>query len=350
MNLYAEDCVIVDNNMYMVAYSINLIYRVDLETDAIEIIGPLYDAPAGAMRVSACILSHNENLYFLPMNARWLSYLSTDGKNWKSIEIEDKGCMSRFFGGVIYNNQIHMIGSCYPAIVVVDLITSKIETLGTEIYDSLRNAQEQHNDCYIRKDFAIVDRKLYAASCVSNYIIIYDLQKKSVEMRCVGCDGMRFSGIAYDGKNFWLSARNTMEFYKWNDITDKIETFVIEDGKRDECYLGGVSFDGRNIVLTGMKSKYSYIIDPTADNVLPSIVKIGQSFTFVKNQGKVNYCMTPEGIIEVRSVDDFNKILRKINVNIEDAVAFNYINKYDGIIQESNSLTLSSFLDAVVKE
>ena len=49
MNLYAEDCVIVDNNMYMVAYSINLIYRVDLETDAIEIIGPCIISLKGGM-------------------------------------------------------------------------------------------------------------------------------------------------------------------------------------------------------------------------------------------------------------------------------------------------------------
>lgn len=350
MNLYAEDCVIVGNEMYMVAYSVNLIYRVDLETEALEIIGPLHDAPAGAMRVSACILSYNENLYFLPMNARWLSYLSADRKNWQSVEIEDKGCMGRFFGGVIYNNQIHMIGSCYPAIVVIDLNTMRVETLCTEIYDSLKNLQEEHNDCYIRKDFAIVDSKLYVASCVSNHIIIYDLQKKCAEKKCVGCEGMRFSGIAYDGKNFWLSARNTMEFYKWNGITDELEVFVIEKGKSDECYLGGVVFDGKNIVLTGMKSEFSYVIAPTVNNVLHSITKIEQSFTFVKNHGEVNYCMTPEGIIEVRSVDDFEKIIKRINVNIEDAVAFNYINKYDGIIQESNALTLSSFLDAVVKE
>jgi len=63
MNLYAEDCVIVGNEMYMVAYSVNLIYRVDLETEALEIIGPLHDAPAGAMRVSACILSYNKLVF-----------------------------------------------------------------------------------------------------------------------------------------------------------------------------------------------------------------------------------------------------------------------------------------------
>lgn len=349
MNLYAEDCAIVNNKMYMVAYSINLIYRVDLETAEIEIIGPLYDAPIEAMRVSTCILSNNENMYFLPMDARWLSCLNTDRMKWKSIEIEDKKCMNRFFGGVIYNNQIHMIGSCYPAIVVVDLSSSKVETIGTEIYDSLKKEREQHNDCYIRKDFAIVDRKLYAASCVSNHIIVYDLQKRMLEKRCVGGEGMRFSGIAYDGKNFWLSARNTMEFYRWNEITDEFDTFILEEGKRDKCYLGGVIFDGKNIVIMGMKNEVSFVINPFANNILQSIVKIGKSYTFVKNYGDMDCCMTPEGIIEVRSVDVFDKIIKRINVNIEDAIVMNYMNKYDGFIQETNLLTLSGFMDVFVK-
>lgn len=350
MNLYAEDCVKVNEDIYLIARSVNLIYRIDTQTGELEIIDSLYDAPANTIRASACILSFDNRLYFLPMNARWLSVLDLESKEWKTIEIDTiEGCYwDRFFCGTIHNNMLYMIGSKYPAIAVVNLSDGNVEIIGSEIYKGLNSLQEKLDDCYFRKDIVISNGILYAASCVSNQILIYDLNNNGISLCSIGENGMRFSGIAYDGKYFWISSRMTLEFYRWDPSTGRTEKYKIKDISEKKCYIGGVVFDGNNIILPGMGNTHTYFFDPFANDIYDSIYTIEKSFAFVRNYGDIDYCMTTDGVLELRRTDSFDIVIKSIDVNIDDSIVFEFVNKKDGVIQETETLSLEHFLREVI--
>lgn len=354
MNLFSEDCIKVGNDLYMIARALNIAYTVNVQTGNLKVIDALHDTSAQTPRSGACILLHSRSIYFLPMNARVINAYNLKSGEWKTIEIDHiDGCYGdRFFGGIVHNDTLHMIGHTYPAIVTLDLKSLKVNIANTEIYSRMKDEKDKNKigDCYIRKDFAIVGEKLYAASCVSNHVLIYDLNSKKAELVNVGKKGMRFSGIAYDGKNFWLASRMTMEFYKWDIVTGKIDAFEIDKTSKEDFYLSGVVYDGLNVIFTGMNSSYSYIINPFADNTMQSLDQIDRSFTFVRNYGDIDYCMTPQGYIELRSVGDFKTIVKKIDVNINDSVAINFVNKKGEVFQETQTVSLSEFINGITQE
>ena len=350
MNLYAEDCVKVKNDLYFIAKNINIIYRINIETSEFEIVDSLYDAPTELLSAGASILEYDGKLYFPPMSARWLSYYDLASKEWNTIEIEtiDNCYWGRFFNAVIYYKTIHLIGSHYPAIVSINLETTEIKTSALHLYESLKKNKEMFDDCYIRKDFAIVGEKLYAASCVSNQVLIYDLKTQKACLETVGDSYMRFSGIVFDGENFWLTARRYMEFYRWDVKTSIFETFKISNIADEDFYVGGVVFDGKNLILKGMYNQNSYIVNPFAEDVQSTVKEIYESYVFVKNYGDVDYCMTSDGFLEEREIEDFGKVIKRIDVNIEDSRIFDYVEKKDGILHESQTLSLNAFINNLV--
>lgn len=352
MNLYAEDCVIVGDCLYMVARLTNLLYKVDLKSARIEIIDRVCDSPATLERAVGQIIEHDSKLYFMPMNAHNLCCFDLSNATWtvQTIEQNDECYCDRFFCGAIYGETVHMIGNRYPAIVSVDLKTSSKKMTGTTEYGLLKSNQKKYDDCYIRKDIAIVDEKIYAVSCVSNNVFVFDLQSGKLDVRSIGEKNLLFSGIAYDGNNFWIAARKKLEFYRWNINTNEFYTYKICDVKEDNFYLGGAIYDGNNVIFTGLLGSDTYLIDPNASDVMQSLKKIDGQFTFIKNDGNIDYCMRQEGIVELRSTNDFTRVIKKIDVNVDNHTVFSYIEKLDGsiLLNESNIFTLEGFLEGLV--
>ena len=351
MNLYAEDCVKVDNELYLIARSVNIIYKINLDTGNIELVDSLHDVPARGIRAGSCIINHEGTLYFLPMNSRFLNIYKIKEKDWSSIEIKpvDNCYWDRFFSGVLYKDKVHMIGSIYPAIVTYDLKKLKMSTIASELYNSMKNKKVEFDDCYIRRDFAIIEEKLYAVSCVSNQLLIYDLNNQNAMLHSIGEEGLRFSGIAFDGRAFWITARDKVEFYRWEAHTGEFKTYRIKEMQEKTCYLGGAVYDGENVIFTGMNGFDSYFINPLSDDILLSLQVIEESFVFVNNYDEIDYCMRLDGVIELRNIRDFGTVIRTLDVNVDDSVALDYISKVDEIMEETEIVTLPGFLNTVEK-
>lgn len=350
MNLYAEDCVIVANRIYLISKNLNIVYYIDLQTQEIVFVDSLPDLPICFERAGACVIEYNASLLFLPMNASGLNVYELSSRRWKNIEIEtlEDAVWNKFFCGVVYENKVHMIGHSYPAIVVVDLKSTNSKIISMEIYASIKNGENELEDCYFRKDFAMVGEHLYATSCLSNQVLIYNLVTEQAQLRDIGEKGMRFSGIAYDGDVFWIAARRTLEFYSWDAKSGEFDIFTIKKTMEEDWYLGGVVFDGKNVIFAGMNGFDTYVINPFATNVMESLVVIKRSFSFIKNYDGIDYCMRTDGLLELRRISDFRSVIKcfDVNVNNEEVISFAY--SIDKVLQETGALSLPTFLNGIV--
>lgn len=347
INLVSEGCIKVNDELIMVARGMNLIYKVDIEKGKLVILGSIPDENLDAGRVGGEILKYEDEIVFLPMNARHINIYDTCKKKWRHIEFEEiKDCyLDKFFSGVIYGKYLYMIGSKYPAIVKVNLQNNcdiKYIKIPYEIMD------HEKDDCFIRRDIVVVDEKLYMASCVNNYVFELDLKSENIKKYEVCDKSKTFSGIAYDGRDYWLASRRNREVYRWNLLDEKVECFDFGKDKDDSRCFGGVVFDGKQIVVYGMEGNKSIIINPQADNIVEDASEINESFSFVKIINDNSYSMTFDGkLVEVKSFDDLSK-MNSVSVLVEENSIYEYIKKNGAIVHENPFLSLEGFLDGII--
>lgn len=347
INLVSEGCVKINNELIMIARGMNLMYKVDIENDNLVLLGSIPNENQDAGRLCSEILKYENEIVFLPMNARKINIYDICKKKWRCIEIEEIEdiYLDKFFTGVIDGDYLYMIGSKYPAIVKVNMRDGNAIKYIKRPYEIMNHEKD---DCFIRRDIAVVAGKVYMASCVNNYVFELDLKNEDVKQYDI-CDASKsFSGIAYDGKYFWLSSRTNLEIYRWNLQDNNVESFNFGQSKDNICCWGGVVFDGKQIIVYGMDGNSTIIINPFADNIVENAIEINESYSFIKNVDDNNYFMTFDGRLGMAKVSDNLSIMSSISTLVEESMIYGYIKNNGAIVHETPFLTLESFLNGIV--
>lgn len=349
INLVSEGCVKVNNELIMTARGMNLIYKVNLENGKLELQESIPDENHDAGRLSGEILKYENEIVFLPMNARRINIYDICKKKWRYIELEEiEDCyLDKFFSGVIEGNYLYMIGSKYPAIVKVNLQDDHDIKYIKGPYEVMNHEKD---DCFVRRDITLVDGKIYMASCVNNYVFEIDLESDEIKQYDI-CDVSKsFSGIAYDGNNFWLSSRMNREIFRWNPLNNDVDSFNFgsHNNNNSDCCWGGIVFDKKHIIAYGMDGNSTIIINPFAENVIENAFEINESYSFVKNIDDSNYVMGFNGKLGISKVSDGLSIMKSFNTLVEEYLIYDYIKEKGAIVHENPFLSLVSFLNGIV--
>lgn len=347
INLVSEGCVKIKDELIMVARGMNLVYKVNIENNNLVLLGNIPNENQDAGRLCGEILRHGDEIIFLPLNARKINIYNVCEKKWRYIEIEEieNIYLDKFFTGMIDGDYLYMIGSKYPAIVKVNLYDGNDVKYFKSLYEIMDHNKD---DCFIRRDIAVADEKLYMASCVNNYVFEYDLKTENIKKYEI-CDASKsFSGIAYDGKNFWLSSRTSLEIYRWSIQKSKVESFDFGLDKDHICRWGGVVFDGKQIIVYGMEGNRTIIINPFVDNIVDNVLVINESYSFVKNIDDNNYFMTFDGRLGTAKVSDDLSVVGSVSVLVEESKIYRYIKNNGEVVRENPFLSLESFVNGIV--
>lgn len=296
LNLVSEGCAKYKNKFYFVSKDMNIIYSIDEITKDVKYEGCFEDEPIDAVRLCARILTHNDALIFVPMNAPNVSIFNLNDKSWKYVKVRDieKYNYDRFFSAEIYEDKLFLIGSTYPSIMVVNLSDLSAEYI-SEMYIPLYELLPRFKDCFVRAGVAKVNNTLYISSCLNNQVLIFNMDDYQWEKVEVGEKGNRYVGIAYDGSDFWLAPRRQGNIVRWNERTGVTQEYSLDYMDRDQYYFGSVVFDGNNIIFPGMQSKHTVIIDPTVKNPFDERKEIPENFSFYFAMDERNYGMTDTG-------------------------------------------------------
>jgi hypothetical protein len=355
LSLVAEDCVQVDNQLIFIARDINIIYSLDLGTGEIVIIGSIPEENVLTKRLGAKVVHWKEELIFAPMKAKKIWIYNLKKREWHGLErkkIEENKTDLEMFEAVLYENTLFIIGSNYPAIICLDLQTENM-TYIEEPYIRLKEKKEGLADCYFRCGYVQKENYLYMASSLENLVLEFNMDTHDFNWIKVGDDKNRYSGIEWDGKNFWLAPRLNTAIVKWDGVNSATEfPLTAEFQEEKNNFLGAICVHD-NIVFPGLLSPYEVVISDLEQEDI-SVVQ-GQYYFYKKINNVLVVNQDIEGKINIKNLEGIDrefdccikkekikKYLENKNVDIIDHLATN-------LERESDIFDVSDFIEQVSK-
>jgi len=262
IKILTEDCIRVDDRIYFFAKDWNALYTANLEIGITEYIGSIPEENFRQKRLCAGIVYHKNCLILVPMTAKKIWIYNLKSRNWIGIERKyvtgnERHC--EIFRAAEYKDDIFFIGSNYPFIIRMNMDSYQLEYFG-EPYAFLDSAKKD-GECYFRSDFSINKNQLLVASCLNNYVLCFNLDTFEYQWYQVGGENFQYSGITWDGKNYWLSPRRGTPIVKWNG-KDKEDYFPLPREVDGETYsfLGVQHYKGK-LFFPGMLQNKTIVLD-----------------------------------------------------------------------------------------
>lgn len=324
MRLRSEDILRIGEKLYLFASNMNMLYTIDVNTGEYDFLGKIPNKSISDKRLISGIVEWNDILYLLPLNSGDIWKYSINKKSWDFIEIEtyeNNWANSYFRNALVYEEKMYIFGGYYPAILILDLKTNKInydmrpfnEKKGTEV-----------RDLFFRGLPTCIGSDLYFASAIDNSILKYSLSDDDFEWQYVGSKENRYSGIEWDGESFWLAPRQSnMPVVKVTG--ERVEAYKLPNSiSENECkYIGICNKGDSYIVPAGIGGAGSFLIDKSG-----KIEKTAASYTVVKKQSGDLFGQYVNG--DVFYIDEYNN--KSIFSGVIDRESFmNIIKKYAGL-------------------
>lgn len=265
--IFVEDCVLVENKLYFFSRDWNALYTVNLRSKEITFVSRIPEEDVLAKRLCAGIVHYKGKLIFSPMMAKKIWIYDLENNQWIGLErkrmVDEEFCQE-IFRAIKYKNYLLFIGSNYPAIIRMDLDTYELSYL-TEPYAFLKPLKDEV-ECYFRYDCCLKNNQLLLASCLNNYVLCINLDTFDFSWCEVGDKGFRYSGIVWDGKDYWLSPRTGTPIVRWNG-KDIVEYIPLPEELRNEMYnFLGITYHDGKVILPGMLQNKTLIIEPNTYN------------------------------------------------------------------------------------
>lgn len=260
--IYMEDCLLMGNQIFFFSKEWNALYVTDLELRKTNFIGRIPEEWILAKRLCAGIAYCKGRLVLVPMAARKIWIYDLKEGQWTGIErkyVNSAERQKEIFRTIEYNNHLFFVGSNYPAIIRMNMDTYELDYLEDPYL--FQKPYKKDQECYFRSDFSLNKNELYIASCLNNYVLGVNLDTFHFKWYEVGEAGYRYSGIVWDGINYWLSPRKGTPIVKW-DGKDKIECFPLPEEFDDNInnFLGVQYHEGK-IIFPGMLQNKTVTIE-----------------------------------------------------------------------------------------
>ena len=333
LNLETEDCVLVGNKLIFIAKDINIIFSLDINTGEIQLLDSIPEENIFADHVGAKIVHWKNELIFAPMKAEKIWIYDLEKKKWRGIrrkQIEDGIYFSEMFQAVLYGDKLIIIGSNYPAIISLNLQTDELLYL-EEPYARLREKKQELRDSYFRCDYVRKDTYLYLASCLENLVLKFNMETYEYEWLEVGAATNRYSGITWDGENFWLAPRKNGTIVKWNGESSE-EYFLPPEFQEDKVYFAGAVYNAGNVIFPGRFAPYT-LVRSTKNQDTETVLQ--EQYLFYKSiEGDLLVSQKIDG--EIRIQDGTGEI-KKYNCRIEKSELIKYLESKKEEVFESFS-------------
>lgn len=250
--LDTESVLFIGDSIIAVAREINLIYKVNIKTRELKIVGTIPEESKYTDRLCSKVIAYKDRYIFIPLNAKKIWFCDKEFQEWEGISMpksEYENLSLKFSNAFIYKEVLIMIGHFFPGIMYINLLDNSTRAL-LEPYKELMRYQEKIKDCFTMFRYQRIDNLLYIVSSVSNHVIKWDLDKDSYESFCVGSEENRYSGILWDGNCFWLSPRMNTSIVRWDkDICKEIS--MPQELQEIKHYFIGIEQQGKKIILPG---------------------------------------------------------------------------------------------------
>lgn len=251
----------VDEEIIFVGTKLNILWAINKVTKHVRIIGKIPEEelfiPYSVGAMALC----DRKIILAPLNAKNVWSYDLDSNEWHCLELstEIQNIKEKFFGTVIYNDIVVLLGYKYQGIVIVNIKTDEVLPIEIPITHNI-NLISKYG--FLNWDYIFNGSYIITPVLLKNSVLKINLDNYSVEEIEIGDRNNKYVSIAFDGQNYWLAPREGRNIIKW-DGYGQIETYQLPSiYKDDEMYFGSSFFCEGKMYLTSFKGM-TYVFDPS---------------------------------------------------------------------------------------
>ena len=163
----------------------------------------------------------NGVIYFPPQLAKEIASYSIEDNLFDKVQFNKVG--KDFCEAVSYESYVFLVPRHYPGILRLDIVSRQIVCFSDWV-NSLNTVISDTNDAYTFFP-TTVGNSIMIAVCGANAVVEFNMKTFHSNVYEVGKKGAQYSGICYDGENYWLSPRHNNPAIKWNKQTGEVKEF-----------------------------------------------------------------------------------------------------------------------------
>lgn len=326
--LLVKDCAYADRKFYFIAKQFNLLFCFDYEKKEIILLDVIPEGAIVEDEICGAIVQIRDQLICTPNKTPFIWVYHLKEKIWTRVELKQSKTGKR---GILqafeYKGYLFLVGSWYPAIVRIDVESWEIEYF-EDPYEEKKKKIGKVFDAFFRSHYVIKKNYLYLASCLDNSVLQFNLDTGDYKWIIIGDSENRFSGIAYDGNDFWLAPRFNSPIIQWNGNEIICKKILPDNFDGDNNYFFGIIYEEDNVILPNMLKPCSVIIK-TKENTINTIEK---QYTLMKELGNgLIVSQTIEGYLEIS--EKTSTYIYRLEINSDEFLNF-YESKGKKVIKE----------------
>lgn len=221
--LVTEDMVIVENNAYFFSFSFNGLYTMNMTEQNVHLCGSVPWEPLMRDYLFVTSAEVDGRIYLIPYLAHSIAVYNIETSEFTKIELKEELLTidGLFLAVEKVEKDLFLFGAKAPYIVKLDTVTNKMTYLqdwhrgvAPFIFDETR--------AFFWRQVVALENKFYIPFCNANSILEFDINTLESTLHVIGEEAIGYSGICFDGKNFWCSPETKQDcILRWNRETDE---------------------------------------------------------------------------------------------------------------------------------
>lgn len=256
------DAVCAENEIWMAAKWFNGLLCMDKATKEVALKATFPNEKYSQENLYLNLNLIEGKIYCIPYAAKTIAIYNIKDDTFESITLDTnmlqyKGGNEIFIGSIQYENYLYMFPAYGKAIVRMDIHTYELIYI-TEWAEQLEKNCYNEYDFFFYKQSFIKDNKIFIPFC--NVDAMLELACDSLKCRVYQLSSAKsgYSGISYDGNDFWMSAREDGDLTRWNPKTNELERNNLYTRKSKEVckdYVGLAFSKGMVTVFSSNNSE-----------------------------------------------------------------------------------------------
>ncbi len=224
MNIEFEAIENIDKNIAIaISYNINAVFKVNMLSGECEYIGTVPNEKLEAKRLYVKAIKARGKIYFIPYTAKGIAVYDIEKKYIYKIELNDKikeyqqeNKNNKYFSdGVVYNKHLFIIPCMCPVILRLNTENDTIDYYDDWVRD---------REFVFRKDLEVDGNYIYAASCINNLVLQFDMEKCKGNLMSIGNNNGSW-GICKVKNSLWISPQGEGAIIEWNKKNGQINEY-----------------------------------------------------------------------------------------------------------------------------
>ncbi len=345
-----EDAVIYEDAVWFITNTFNSLYSMNILTGETRLEGFFPNETYSGQRLYESMQLIAHKIYFIPFYAKTIAVFDIRKKQFSTIEFEEKrlGCKldkALFGGSKVYGKYLFMFPEFSKVIIRLNTEIDKADYISG--WDEEVRRICFNEDVYFRRQVACKGNKLMLPFCNANAVMELDCDTLEYQIYRLGTEKRGYSGICFDGEQFWLSSRTNGSLVQWNPNTNYAKIMELDQNNDVQTlylYVGIVCCQKEIRIFPSIKREY-------AKTENEQIVLQEGIYTFVEDKNHMLlYFRNDIGHLVIVNKEDGSQFEIEIKVRYKDINKRRMIREAAGNVCESEILHVRNMLDMLQEE